>query len=104
MKIEINADQVDQLVRDTILKAGIGKTIEGAVQKILGAHSYNNPVEDELKKYIASVVRLMLETDFKDQVNAAVRAVLEKKVTQPIMEKMADAAIDKIVRAAEDKY
>lgn len=105
MPIEINIkpEDVDALVKDAILKAGIGKTIEASVAKVLAPHSYDNPIDRELKSYITTVVRELLETEFKDQLCAAVRAALAAKVTQPIMEKMADAAIEKIVRAAEDK-
>lgn len=103
-EINIKPEDVDQLVKDTILKAGIGRVIQDAVAKAISPHSYNNPIDEELKRYITTVVRGLLETDFKDQVATAVRSVLEQKVTQPIIETLAEKTIDKIVKAAEDRY
>lgn len=103
MKIEINAEQVDQLVRDTILKAGIGKAIEGAVSRAFG-NTYDNPIEKELKSYITTVVRKLLETEFKDKVDMAVREAIAAKLTEPIVAKLAEATIDKIVKAADERY
>lgn len=103
MQINLTPDDVDTLVKDTILKAGIGKVITDAVARTLGA-SYNNPIDDALKRYIGTVVGQLLETDFKVQVDAAVRAAIEERLTAPIMQKMSEAAIQKIVKAAEDSY
>jgi len=47
MKIEINADDIEKLVREELVKAGLGKVIAEGVQKALSG--YDSPVEKALK-------------------------------------------------------
>ena len=102
MQIDLKPEDVDELVKQTILKAGIGKTIQDVVAKTLGS-SYDNPIEKAMKSYITTVVMDLLKTDFKDKVDAAVRAALEAKLTSAVAERLADETINKIVKAATDR-
>lgn len=104
MKIEINSEQVEQLVHDTILKAGIGKAIQEAVVRTISASPYNNPIDEALKRYIVTVVEAMMKTEFREQIDAAVREAIKQRIDAKTLETLSGAAIEKIVRAAEDRY
>lgn len=103
LQINITPEQIDQLVRDKIMEAAIGKNITAVIAKVLGSSSYNNPVEDAVKGVITAIVRDLLEKEYRPKLEEAVRAEIDKRVTADVVSKYADAAIAKIVRAAEDR-
>lgn len=103
LQINITPEQIDQLVRDKIMEAALGKNIQAMINKILSPNSYNNPVEEVLKQTLAAIVRDLLEKDYRPQLEAAVREEIDKRVTAEVVAKYADAAITKVVRAAEDR-
>lgn len=103
MQIDIAPEHIDQLVRDKIMEAAIGKNITTMIGKVLGAGSYNNPVEGALREVISGIVRDLLCKEYRPQIEAAVRAEIEKRVTADIVNKYADATIAKIILASEDR-
>lgn len=102
MEITLKPEDVDQLVRDTIVKAGIGKTITEAVHKALTG--YNSPVEEQLKAYIGRVARELIEGLYADQIKASVAAEIEKRITKELIDTTVAKAMEKIERAAQDRY
>ena len=105
MGIEINltADDIDLLVKDSIMKAGFGKAIEEGVRKAI-APGYDNPIEKATKAYVLEVCDSLLRERFADQVRAVVTATIEAKVTQEVVQKITDVAVEKMVRAASERY
>jgi hypothetical protein len=102
MQISLTPEQVDTLVREAILQSGLVKTIEGAIAKALGG--YDSPVDKAVKDYVSVVLRDLLKTHYKEQVEAAVRAAIDARLTKEILDTVAEAAIQKIERAAEGRY
>lgn len=102
LELNITPEDVEQLVRDSIMKAGFGKAVEEACKKAFSG--YDNPVEKEVKRYVAEVAAELVRAQFRDQVVAAVAAAIEAKVTPQLIDTVTAAAMDRVVRAAEDKY
>jgi hypothetical protein len=105
MGIEINlsADDIDTLVKDSIMKAGFGKAIEEGVKRAM-APGYDNPVEKAMKAYVVEVCDSLLRHRFADQIRTVVAAEIEKQVTNEVIEKVTNAAVQKMVSAASDRY
>lgn len=103
MDIKLTPEQIDQLVRETILKSSVGAVISGAIQKVISP-GYNSPIDEALKGVVKSVTIEIIEADYKPQIAAAVRAAIESKITPKAIENITAQAVDKIVRAAEDRY
>lgn len=105
MAIEINIkpEDVDALVKDAIMKSAFGKTIQDAINKVLNAHSYNSPIEDVLKKHISDVAKTLMQTEWKEKLDNAVRSAIAARLTDAHLQKISDEAINRIVRAAEDR-
>ena len=105
MGIEINltADDIDTLVKDSIMKAGFGKAIEEGVKRAM-APGYDNPIEKATKEYVLQVCNSLLRERYADQVRTVVAAAIEAQVTQEVVQKITDAAVKKMVDAAADRY
>lgn len=103
MNINITPEDVDALVKDALLKAGIGKAITEAVAKTLSG--YNNPIDENLKRYVGEVAGELIREKFSAQIKVAVAAQIEAKVTHELIETVTCAATDKMIQAArESRY
>lgn len=105
MGIEINlsAEDIDSLVRDSIMKAGFGKAIEEGVRRAV-APGYDNPIEKATKAYVLEVVGQLLREKFAGQIRETVSAHIEAMVTQEVLNKVTTHAVTKMVDAASDRY
>lgn len=102
MNIEIKPEDVDALVRDALLKAGIGKTITEAVSKALSG--YNNPVDEKLKLFVGEIAAELIREKWGSEIRASVARHIEALVTQEIVDKTANQAVEKMVKAAESRW
>ena len=103
MGIEINMtpDDIDTMVKDTIMKSGFGKAVEEGIKRAMQP-GYDNPVEKAMKAYVTEMVGLLLREKYSEQIRAGLIDMLEKSVTAEVMEKVTTAAVEKMVRAAQD--
>ena len=102
MKIEINADDIEKLVREELVKAGLGKVIAEGVQKALTG--YDSPVEKALKQYMGEVAGRLIREHFTAHIEEAILAAIRAKVTTEAVNTLVDAAVGKMVRAVDERY
>lgn len=102
LELNITAEDIDQLVRDSIMKAGFGKAVEEAV--ISSLRGYNSPVEGAIKRYVGEIAAELIREKYKIQIISAVQKAIEEKVTDEVIDKTVSAATDRMIRAAEDRY
>ena len=104
MAIELNitAEDVETLVKDSLIKAGLGKVISDSVAKALSG--YDSPVEKAIKQYMGEVAATLIRVKFADQITDAVRTAIEVKVTAEMIDMTVNTAVEKMARAAEDRY
>jgi uncharacterized protein YbjQ (UPF0145 family) len=101
MAIEINLSEedIDALVRDSIIKSGFGKAITIAISETL--NGYNSPVKKAVEKYVGEVASEMIREKFSEQIRSAVASHIEAMVTEDLMEKTVTAAIQRMEHAAK---
>jgi len=100
LELNITAEDVEALVRDSIMKSGFGKAVEEGVKKAFSG--YDNPIDKEIKSYVAEVCRKLLREKFSTEVLAAVTKAIQEKVTQELIDKTVAAATERMVRAADE--
>jgi len=105
MGIEINltAEDIDTLVKDSIMKAGFGEAITEGVKRAMRP-GYDNPIEKATKEYVLQVCGSMLRERYAEQIRAVVAAAIEAQVTEEVVQKITDDAVKKMVNAAENRY
>lgn len=102
LELNIKPEDVEELVKDSIMKAGFGKVVENAITKALSG--YNNPIDEAVKGYVAIVARQLLEEKFEFQIREAVTMALTERVTKDFINSVVEAATDKMIKAANDRY
>jgi len=102
MELTISPEDIDRLVRETIMKSAFGDTITKAVNNALSG--YNSPVDDAVKKLVGSVATDVIREKFDEEIRALVTAAIEKRVTQSMLESIVDAATERMARAVKDSY
>jgi hypothetical protein len=101
MEIKIDAAQIDELAREALLKSAFGQTIQDVVSKTL-SNSYNNPIDEALKKYVATVALNIIETTYKDMIRETLAAAIAKRLTTELVEQFTAATFSRIDRAIRD--
>lgn len=102
MKFDLNLtpEDIEQLVKDSIMRSGFGAAVTTGVQKALGG--YNSPIDEELRKYISQVMRELLASNFGAAIKEAVTTHMEKLVTAELIQKVTSEAMDKMIRHVRD--
>ena len=104
MAIELNItpEDVEALVRESIMKCGFGKAVEVGIQKAFSG--YDNPIEKELKNYVSEVCRVLIREKFSEQIKSAVAKAVESRVTDDLVNQTVNTTMEKMIRAAENNY
>jgi hypothetical protein len=102
MEITVKPEDVDAFVKDALIKAGIGKMVSEAIAKTFSG--YNNPIDEQMKNFVASVARQLITERFSEQIKTAVAAQIEARVTNEMINNVVEVAVQKMAKAAEDRY
>lgn len=105
MAIEINMtpEDIERLVKDSIMRSGFGAAIEKALAEALTG--YNNPVKAKLTEFVGQIAGELIREHYGEKIKAAVQAHIEKSVTDEIIDSTTSAAVNKMVDAArESRY
>lgn len=101
MDLKLNADDIERLVKETILRSSFGTAVANAVTKSLSG--YNSPVDEAVKVSIRTTVAELLEgPDYKPQIEQACRDAINARLNKELLAKLAESTIQKIERAASD--
>lgn len=98
LELNIKPEDIERLVKDSIMQAGFGKAVTEAINKALSG--YNNPVDEEIKRYVGQVAADLIREKYADEVRAAVTRHIEAKVTSELIDKMTDETVQRMQRAA----
>lgn len=102
MQIEIKSEDIEKMVREELIKAGIGKVIVEGVHKALTG--YNNPVDTAIKLYVGEVAAKVIREHYAAQIDEAIVKTIREMMTPELIDKVTDATVKKMVRAAADTY
>jgi hypothetical protein len=90
IKVDVNAEQINQAVAEAIAKSVVGEKIKEFIEKSLKdmTSSYGNPIEPVVRNLVLESVRDYLVANYKPK--------LEELVKQRITDEMVAAFIDKV--------
>jgi len=66
MELNITPEDIDKYVKDALLESTIGKTVKEALDKAIKdifSRSYNNPLEDFVKKEITNITKEYMQQE-----------------------------------------
>jgi len=98
VQVHVDAEAVNKMVADAILKSALGKQIEEAIKRQISSlsTSYNNPLDAEISRMIASIAREQLQAEHGE--------TIRKRITTALAIKLTDEFIDRVVEKAADRY
>ena len=99
LELNIKPEDIERLVKDSIMQAGFGKAVSDAVTRAMSG--FNNPVDEAIKRYVGQVAADLIREKYAEDVRAAVQRHIEARVTSELIDKMTDEAVQKMQRAAE---
>lgn len=103
-EVNITPEDIDSLVKDSILKAGLGNAIQTIINDTLKINNYSSPVKDKITNYVSEVCNEIIREKYAAQIREAVSKHIEESVTTEIINKTVSHAVQKMVRAASDNY
>ena len=100
MQFNLTPEDIDNLVRESIMKSGFGNAITASVTKVLNA-GYDNPIDKEIKLFVGRTVADLINEKFRDQIKLLVADQIEKQVTQDLLEKVTYETTKKMVDSVD---
>ncbi len=97
MELNINAEDVNRLVAEAVLKSKIGDAVKAAVAKELVnlSRSYDNPIESVVRNHVAELCREVLRTEHGDVIRAKVSAALATKLSDTFIDRVCEQAVQR---------
>lgn len=98
--MELTPQQINDFIAKAVLDSAIGEAVKAAVDKVLSdlQKSYNNPFETVIKSHVTSMIDKVLATQFAPQIEAGVKAALDKSLTDEVLKSITAAAIERLRR------
>ena len=103
INIEIKPEDIDELIKDTLIQKGLGKSIADAVTSVLNK-AYDNPIEKALQSYVGEIATELIKNKFAEQIKTAIASEIERRVTFELIDSTVQKAIRKVESAAESYY
>jgi hypothetical protein len=99
IELNLNPDDVDQLVKETIMKSAFGTLIIDSVKKALNSSSYNNPIDTEMNRAVQNMAREVIEKELGGKIREMVKVRVLEKLTDEVIGRVTDKSIDTMVEA-----
>lgn len=98
IEVTITPDDIDALVRDAIMKSSLGKLIDDTIKSVTKSGSYNNPIEDAIKRFYADQTTRILNEVMRDRIVESIRATLSEKLTDDWIKEKAETLAYKLIK------
>jgi predicted transcriptional regulator len=98
--MELTAEQVNSFIANAILESQIGAVVKGAVDRSIAdlSKNYQNPFDQVIKNEVASLIQKEVAEKYRPQLEAGIKASIEKHMTDEVIQKIISTAIDKLGR------
>jgi hypothetical protein len=95
LKIEITAEQIDEMIRNRLVEAAVGQAITSQIKQSLRLDSYDSPIKRGVDQAInAAVIDVLEMPHHKETIRTAVDAV----ITKDVLAKVAADSASKLMR------
>ena len=98
--MELTPEQVNSFIANAILESQIGAVVKEAVDRSITdlSRSYNNPFDQVIKNEVASLIQKEVAEQYRPQLEAGIKAAIAKHMTDEVVSKIINAAIEKLGR------
>jgi hypothetical protein len=98
--MELTPEQVNSFIANAILESQIGTVVKAAVDRSVAklSQSYDNPFDQVIRNEVASLIQKEVAEKYRPQLEAGIKSAIEKHMTDEVIQKIINAAIDKLGR------
>lgn len=98
--IQIIPEQINEFIATSILQSSLGKEVEAAVQRVLKdiMSSYKNPYDGIIARYVGELIEKLLKEKYIEHITTILEKTLKEKLTDELIQRMVDAAVEKLNR------
>ena len=98
LNVDLTPEDIEALVKESIMKCGFGAAVTKAVTAAFTG--YNNPIDEEVKRYVRSVAADLLSERFSAQIKESIAAHLESLVTKEMLDTVVSNCVTKMAENA----
>lgn len=93
LNINIDPEQINKLVAESVLNSAIGEQVKAQVQKNVDelGKSYNNPIDAVIKRHINDLIIQCLMAEYSEFLKSKVHDALSGKITDDFVNKVMEA-------------
>lgn len=102
IELNISAEDIDQLVRDSIMKSGFGAAVQKAVVDSL--NGYNSPITKSVQAHLLVVCERLLKERFSSTIEESVSAALSRMITREMLDNIVEKTVSEMMKAAKERY
>ena len=90
MEINLKPEDIDNLVKETILKSMIGGVIVESIKKALNLDNWDNPVDAAIKMHVRQIAMEVFTDEYKEEIRGIVKAAIEKRISSEVLHEVVD--------------
>ena len=97
MELKIDAEAINKMVAEEVLKSAIGESLKRAIEKEiekLGSH-YNNPLETVVRQYVTAKARDVLEKEHGEAIREKLSEYLAAFLSQEFVNRVCEKALER---------
>lgn len=98
--MQLSPEQINEFLSKAILESQIGEAVQQSITRVMEElkRTYNNPFDDVIKKHINQIIDSELLTTHRAALQDGIRTRLEQYLTDEIIQKIMDAAMERLRR------
>lgn len=100
MEIKVDADLVNKVVAEAIIKSALGQELEKVINKQMkeAIDGYSSPVKTLISAHLTSIIKEVLEKDYREKIVAKVSSLL----TSEHIDTIVNASVEKAITMLKD--
>jgi len=86
IQFQVNEDELKRQITQAVLGSIVGELLTKQVQEALSVNAYDSPVKRAVTRAVESAIQRLLDTEYKLQVETAVRSAINEDVLKNVVE------------------
>lgn len=97
MKLKIDAQAVNDMVVDAILKSALGEAVRTAIDREIANinKSHDNPIEAVVRNHVAEIVHDVLVKEYGETILQKASAALAQQLSNDFIDRVCEKAADR---------
>lgn len=86
IQFTINEEELKKQITNAVFGTLVGDVLTAQVKAVMNITDYNSPIKDAVRESVKKILQKLLETEYRDQLESAVRLAINEDVLKKIIE------------------